>query len=400
MHNKEAGVVFMLNGEIYNAFQYRAELEGAGFKFKSETDTEIALNLYLHYGLDGMLKRLNGMFAIAIYDNRSKNTILIRDRFGVKPLYVLNSDEVFAFSSEIKSFKALPNFEFQLDKTHFNEFLFFRNVINRTLYGNITNLGPGTYLVLNYKNQQSVVKYFDIAEMNVDSIEQTGNLSALESVVKKAVQSQMLSDVKLGCQLSGGVDSSLVSYYASKHLNRGSLETISIIPQAKGFSEEEYIDIVKDQLRLKAHKYPLNADYYFHTLEKAIWHFEHPINHPNTIGIYLLSEQAKKHVTVLLSGEGADEIFGGYSRFVSFGTLSGRIKMLASRAKKDKKNILGLMPYFLNQDVQMICASSFTSIGAIESIFPDFDFWEGMKWRIKKMNSISGSRLTRQRNMK
>jgi len=397
MHNKEAGVVFMLNGEIYNAFDYRSELRQKGFIFKSETDTEIALNLYLEYGLEGMLSRLNGMFAIAIYDSRSQKTILIRDRFGVKPLYFLNTEDQFAFSSEIKSFKALPGFEFELDKTHFNEFLFFRNIINRTLYKNIVNLEPGSYLVVNHKNQLLTVRYFDIAEMKADSINPTGNVSGLESEVKNAVERQMVSDVKLGCQLSGGVDSSLVSFFASEHLTKGQLETISIIPQAKGFSEEEYIDVVFNKLRLKAHKYPLDANYYFHNLEKASWHFEHPVNHPNTIGIYLLSQQAKKHVTVLLSGEGADEIFGGYSRFESYHTLLDRLKMLASRAKKDKGNILDLIPYFVNQDAQMICASSFTSIVAIQSIYPDFDFWQGMNWRMKKMNSITGSRLARQR---
>ena len=128
-----------------------------------------------------------------------------------------------------------------------------------------------------------------------------------------------MSDVKLGCQLSGGIDSSLVTWLANRKSDKGNFEAVSIIFNDQRFSEENYINRVSEKLEIPSHKFLLDSDYYFNNIERATWHLEAPINHPNTVAIYKLSQCAKEYVTVLLSGEGADEVFGGYRRFYDIG---------------------------------------------------------------------------------
>jgi len=305
MISPDGQVVLMMNGEVYNAFDYKPELEALGHRFKSTTDTEVVLHLYLEYGMNGMIQRLNGMFALAIYDFRLGTLFLARDRFGIKPLYVLREAGRIAFASEMKSFKALPNFRFEADYSGIDAFLLFRNGINQTLFKNIENCPPGVYLSIQGSDVKSHTYYR--LDNEGQSPLRTDAKEVLDQALRRSVRSQMISDVKLGCQLSGGVDSSLVTYYAAEALKEGQLETISIIFDDPIFSEARYIQQVADQLHLQAHQYVMDGRYYFDTLQQATWHFEQPLNHPNTIGIYLLSQEAKKHVTVLLSGEGADE---------------------------------------------------------------------------------------------
>ena len=230
-------VVLMMNGEIYNAFDLKPDLEKSGYKFKSTTDTEVVLALYLELGMEEMLKRLNGMFALAIFDLRLNKLFLARDRFGVKPLYVLRDNDRIAFSSEMKSFKALPGFRFELDDKNIDEFLLFRNLINRTLFKNIVNIEPGEYWVVDPSNHVKVLKYYDV---DTEGTRQEESISQddLETALQAAIKRQMIADVKVGCQLSGGVDSSLVTVYAGSFTKEEQLETISIIPTEEGFSEE------------------------------------------------------------------------------------------------------------------------------------------------------------------
>jgi asparagine synthase (glutamine-hydrolysing) len=272
------------------------------------------LNLYLEYGLEDMLRHLNGMFSLVIYDGRVRSLYLIRDRVGIKPLYVLTEENRLSFSSEMKSFKALPQFEFILDESKLSEFLLFRNVINQTLFKGIINITPGTYWTVEDSGKISINTYYDLRHEG--TIVNKVLKKELEFALRNSVGRQMIADVKLGCQLSGGVDSSLVTAFAVGSVEQGSLETISIDFNKKNYSEKKYIDRVCDQFNLNAHIYELDASEYLELLDEAVWHFEQPINHPNTIGIKLISRQAKKFVTVLLSGEGADEALAGYSRFL------------------------------------------------------------------------------------
>lgn len=389
-------VILMMNGEIYNAFDYKPELEQKGYVFKSTSDTEVILHLYSEYGMDKMISMLNGMFAMAIYDFDLDTLFLARDRFGIKPLYILQQGNRLAFGSEMKSFKPLPNFKFEPDFSKLDEFLLFRNVINDTLFKNIVNCTPGTYLSIKNGSIDSHV-YYEIDTEGAQTISNEDAENQLENALQKSVDSQMISDVKLGCQLSGGVDSSLVSYYAAESLNEGNLETISIIFKDPRFSEEKYIDKVAKQLDLKAHKYEMDAQYYFDVLEKAIWHFEHPLNHPNTIGIYLLSQEAKKHVTVLLSGEGADECLAGYSRFTRALQVPYFKREFLGGLKRNSKHALEYLGYFINPKKRMVMETAFGSLTTAHSLKSNFNLDKAIKERVATLNKLKGNTNLKQR---
>lgn len=389
-------VILMMNGEIYNAFDFKPELEQKGYTFKSTSDTEVVLLLYTEYGMEKMISMLNGMFALAIYDFALDTLFLARDRFGIKPLYLLQEEGRLAFASEMKSFKPLPGFKFEPDFSKLDEFLLFRNVINDTLFKNITNCIPGTYLSV--KNGVITSNtYYEIDQEGENVIPNKEAQHQLENALQKSVDSQMISDVKLGCQLSGGVDSSLVSYFAAESLNEGNLETVSIIFKDPRFSEEKYIDKVAQQLDLKAHKFEMNAHYYFEVLEKAIWHFEHPLNHPNTIGIYLLSQEAKKHVTVLLSGEGADECLAGYSRFIRALQFPFFKREFLGGLKRNSKFALEYLSYFINPNKRMVMETAFGSLATAHALKSDFTLHKAIKDRTKVLTQLKGNTNLKQR---
>ena len=396
MISPDENVILMMNGEIYNAFDFKEDLLKKGHVFKSTSDTEIALHLYLEYGMDKMISLLNGMFAFAIYDRKLDTLYLARDRFGIKPLYILQEEGRIAFASEMKSFKALPDFKFESDFQKMDEFLLFRNVVNNTLFKNISNCIPGTYLSVKEGMQKTHV-YYELDSEGENVIPEKDVKNSLENALRKSVDSQMMSDVKLGCQLSGGVDSSLVSYFAAKSLDEGQLETISITFKDPRFSEEKYIDIVAENLSLQSHKYEMEAGYYFDVLEKAIWHFEQPLNHPNTIGIYLLSQQAKKHVTVLLSGEGADESLAGYSRFIRATQIPYFKRAFWGALKKNLKHIIKFVMYYTDPDKRMIMESAFGSFETAYALKPSFKLQNAIKERVKLIKNLKGDTILRQR---
>ena len=397
MLNESKDIVLMLNGEIYNAFDYKETLEERGYHFKSKSDTEVVLHLYQEYGIEQMAQMLNGMFAIVIFDLGLKKLFLLRDRFGIKPLYVIQNRDYFAFSSELKSFKYLPEFRFELDQSQLDEYLIFRNNINNTLFKGIKNIDQGSILSFDLiTNDVSVSRYFDINK--VDSITSNGiSYDNLLESIKRAVGSQMISDVKLGTQLSGGIDSSLVTHYSKQLTKDRQLETVSIIFDNPKYSEESYIDLIAAKEKVKSNKYNLDKDFYINNLYDATWHFEHPINHPNTIGIYLLSKQAKNHVTVLLSGEGADELFGGYDTYSKLFGMSFLARGFLSKVKSNTNNLFTFLKYNSTKKGRMLTSYSFGQSDLAKKIYKSFKFKKAIKQRELILNSINGSAFTRQR---
>ncbi|WP_375585617.1 asparagine synthase (glutamine-hydrolyzing) [Cyclobacterium xiamenense] len=385
MVDKKAKVALMMNGEVYNAFDFKPSLIGKGYRFNGNSDTEVVLNLYLEYGLKGMLDRINGMFAIAIFDGRKQRLYLIRDRLGIKPLYVLTEENRIAFASEMKSFKGLPGVKFELDESKLSEFLLFRNTINQTLFKNIVNITPGTYWEIRSTGETREFCYYDIRIEGKHS--HSVGQKELEAALRNSVRRQMISDVKLGCQLSGGVDSSLVTAFAADTLAERDLETVSIVFEDERFTEKKYIDAVAEKYRLKSHQFTLDAQAYFDLLEEAVWHFEQPLNHPNTIGIKLLSREAKKHVTVLLSGEGADEALAGYGRF-----LPGAQKLFSSiNLKKGMKNRAKGMTFLkgiIEPDKRYVLQTAYGGVATATALYRNFDFDEALNSRLALYASV------------
>jgi len=397
MASPDEKVLLSLNGEIYNAFDYKKELSEWGYVFKSTTDTEIVLALYLKYGFREMIERLNGMFAIVIVDLRESKLYIARDRFGIKPMYYISNSETLAFSSELKSFRHLNNFSFQLNESQLSEYLIFRNNVKGTLFKDIHSLEPGHYLSFSHNDGLKKQSYFDVntfSRSNDITADFESSEKELEKWLGKSVQSQLMSDVKLGCQLSGGVDSSLVTWFANKNSDKGQFESVSVTFDDPCLSEEKYIDQVADQLKINAHKFQLESSYYLQHIENATWHFEAPINHPNTIGIYLLSQRAKEHVTVLLSGEGADEVFGGYSRFydVNYPYFN---KRFLSEIKRSKGNPLKIFKYF-NEGNRAIMATAYMQSEMALQLYHDIDLQAALRNRKMLFNSLNGSLFDKQ----
>jgi asparagine synthase (glutamine-hydrolysing) len=395
MINLNAKVALMLNGEIYNAFDYKDELITKGYKFYGTSDTEILLNLYLEYGLDGMLSRLNGMYAIAIYDGIKKNIFLIRDRFGIKPLYVSEDENRLVFSSEMKSFKALPNFKFELDESKISEFLVFRNLINQTLFKNIFNITPGTYLIINEFGEIKTSKYFDVS-CHINHSTEINHQQNLEIALRNSVKRQMISDVKLGCQLSGGIDSSMITAFGAELYNQNSFQTVSILFDDSKFSEKKYIDFVFNKFNLSSHQFNLDENLFMDLFDEAIWNFEQPLNHPNTIAVKLLSREARKHLTVLLSGEGADEVLFGYSRFLP-GSDSFFSRKTFYQLKNNSNQLLLFLSVFLKKNNRYIMQSSFGSLSNVSKLFSKFSIKDALKSRQEIWSSILIKQNTKKR---
>jgi asparagine synthase (glutamine-hydrolysing) len=397
MVSPDEKVILMMNGEIYNAFDFKNELNAGGYAFKSTSDTEVVLALYLKYGIDGLLARLNGMFAIVIADLSEKRIYLARDRFGIKPLYYFSKKQVFAFSSELKSFRHLDSNVFELDENKLDEYLLFRNNINGTLFRRINIVKPGEYLICEPEKEISVKRFFhtnDYLRQNNTGENINGYLESLEKCLSRSIKRQLMSDVKLGCQLSGGVDSSLVTWYASQHAEKGKFDSVSIIFKNEKFSEAPYINKVADQLDILSHQFELDPGYYLNNIEKATWHLEIPVNHPNTIGIYLLSKCAREHVTVLLSGEGADEVFGGYSRYydIRYPYLNRRFMESIMTVMKDSRDRL----HYLDSKFRAILATAYTIPSMASTLYPAFNIERAMEERLTCYERTTGSVFTRQ----
>ena len=308
-------VILAFNGEIYNAFDHRAELERAGYQFRSRTDTEVILHLYDRFGWQGMLDRLNGMFAIVIVDLRSRDVLMARDHFGIKPFYWTIAGSTLLFGSEIKSFLAHPSFRPEIAAEHLDEYLAFRGVSGeQTLLKGVRHLPPAHSLRLS-NGRVSTQPYWTPTDSPVKKgLTEEQALAEVARRLRESVRSQLQSDVKVGCQLSGGIDSSLVALFARSHFD-ANLETFSVVFDDPAYSERPWIEQAASATGAKTHVSTLSPQQFVEALDRASWHMDEPMSHPNSIGIWLLARDAKPEVTVLLSGEGADEVFGGYSRF-------------------------------------------------------------------------------------
>jgi asparagine synthase (glutamine-hydrolysing) len=315
MVNDDGSVFIAFAGEIYNAPELRPALESAGYNFRGHSDTEVLLHLYERYGAPEMFDHVNGMFALCIVDLRRRRIVLARDRLGIKPLYVADLGDTVLFGTEAKSFLAWPGFPLELDEERVDECLLFRFCADDGHpLRHVHAVRPGHYRVI--EGGESVERpYWQIphgesacALSFEEALEQVG------TTLERSVQRHLLSDVKVGCQLSGGIDSSLITVLSRRYFD-ADLETFSIVPEDPRFSEDRWISEAASAARADSHRFPLRAEYVIEHLGDASWHLDQPLNIPNSVAIYYLAARSKPSVTVLLSGEGADELFGGYNRF-------------------------------------------------------------------------------------
>jgi asparagine synthase (glutamine-hydrolysing) len=359
LSNEDNSVWVVYNGEIYNYSELRNELIARGHIFKTKSDTEVLVHLYEEHGVE-LLSKLNGMFAFAIWDEKKKNLFLARDRLGIKPLYYYFQAGEFLFASEIKAVLEGGNVRRKINDAALSEFLLFRYVSGaQTLFENIYNVLPGQYLMLE-KGGLTTKKYWEIPDSGADGgLDEAGYLHDLHEMVNDAVKIRLISDVPLGTFCSGGVDSSAVSAYVSKIVG-AQLNTFSVGFYEQKYDESNYAKQVSKQYDTNHHSIKISNQEFAEVLPQLIWHNDEPLNHPNSVQIYFISKYAKQFVTVVLTGEGADELFGGYPRYFIpqfcyyHHQLNGLCKSLLHSLLRCVKNrkiqlIANVLPYSLQK---------------------------------------------------
>jgi asparagine synthase (glutamine-hydrolysing) len=311
-----AGLSIVLNGEIYG-FQTKRK-ECADYPFRSRSDTEVALALYQKYG-ENFVEQLDGMFALALWDEPRRKLLLARDRTGEKPLYCLSTSSFFAFASEIKALLTLPDFSPVLDSSALPLYLTFGYVPTPgTFYTGIRKLEPATLFVLEEGKEPRSRRYwsYPIARCKASEDRQSLRLasSQLRELLRRAVDLRMVSDVPLGAFLSGGIDSSIIVGIMSQ-LSPVPVRTFSIgFAGDPTYDERSYARIVATHFRTEHTEFRVDPNA-VELLDRLIWHYDEPFGDSSAIPTYIISKLTREKVTVALSGDGGDELFAGYERF-------------------------------------------------------------------------------------
>ncbi|MEO1051656.1 MAG: asparagine synthase (glutamine-hydrolyzing) [Bacteroidota bacterium] len=303
----------VFNGEIYNYRELRKALEGKQVEFRSQTDTEVLLYLFIHEG-KACLERLNGFFAFAIYDKQEQSIFIARDRMGIKPLYYYQDEDKFLFASEMKSIIAY-GLEKEIDFTSLYQYLQLNYITApNTILKGVKKLPPGHWLKL-VGNEVSVESFYSIPynRERLVSGDYKAQQRRLSELLESAVQKRLVADVPLGAFLSGGIDSSVIAALASKH--KPDLHTFSIgYKDEKFFDETEYARLVAQKLNTEHTVFSLTNDDLFAHLFSILDYIDEPFADSSAIAVNILSMETRKHATVALSGDGADEMFAGYNK--------------------------------------------------------------------------------------
>jgi asparagine synthase (glutamine-hydrolysing) len=303
------------NGEIYNYRQLRSEIESRGGVLQTQGDTEVLLRILVDDGPSG-LARVNGIFAFGFWDAPRKRLLIGRDRLGVKPLYTWTDGRTFAFASEIKAFLALPEFEPKLEEDALASYLVYANVHGpRTLFSGVQRLPPGSWAEAGPAGV-SVHAYWTLPEPDFAgtwSVEQANGET--QSLIEDAVRVQMVSDVPVGSLCSGGLDSALISALCVANAGHQFNTFNATFPQGPPFDESAYAKEVATHIGSRHHEIVVTPHAVARGLEPLVWFNDEPIHHSSSIAIYYVAKRARGDVKVLLSGEGSDELFGGYPRY-------------------------------------------------------------------------------------
>ncbi|MBK8465833.1 MAG: asparagine synthase (glutamine-hydrolyzing) [Chloracidobacterium sp.] len=349
VYSEDKSIVVMMNGELYNYREVKADLEKRGHKFVTQTDTEIVPHLYQEYG-DDFVDHINGMFAITLWDTRKKRLVIARDRYGEKPLYYGVFDDKLIYASESKALLAHPSVSPELDTEAMRQYLSFDYVpAPRSIYKGINKL-PAAHIMTVENGEVKTRRYWNLSfakNGHKPSIEQAA--SDLRELLSDSVRMRLVADVPLGILLSGGVDSSTVAAFATQHATE-TVKTFSI-----GFTEDSF-DETRYAREVAAH---LGTDHYEEILsaqkagdlisEIGTW-LDEPLSDGSLIPTYLLARFVRKHVTVALGGDGGDEIFAGYPMYYghkvasAYGAIpqflrSGLIEPVVRRLPVSTKNL-------------------------------------------------------------
>ena len=313
IHDEKKKVTVVFNGEIYNYKLLRKELKLKGHVFKTETDTEVIVHMY-EEKKEELFKYLNGMFAIAIWDEEDKKLVLGRDRIGEKPLYwgIFNNDLIFA--SELKAILVHPRARRELNLDSVYRYLTYEYVpAPYSIFKNIYKLMPGHYLIFK-RGRVLIEKYWDVSFQRMGIFSEEEVLQKLEVLIEDSVKLRLVSDVPLGVFLSGGLDSSTIAYYASKN-SRKKLKSFSIGFEQKSFDESKYAELVAKKFGLIHHHKIFTPKDLIGLIPEVVSKMDEPLADSSLFPTYFLSKFSREKVTVSLGGDGADELFMGYPTF-------------------------------------------------------------------------------------
>jgi asparagine synthase (glutamine-hydrolysing) len=331
----------VFNGEIYNFNEIKQGLLEKGHLFRTQSDTEVLLLAYIEYGID-CIQKFIGMFSFALHDATEDVTFVVRDRLGIKPLYYSIESGVITFSSEIKSILHLDAHKRSLDQSAISSYLSFRYpILNNTFFNGIHSLAPGYFLKIK-SGQATTHKYWDPSHFFKEQKQDHGEayyIAKLQELLKSSVNYRMISDVPLGAFLSGGVDSSAIVALMTENQDQP-VKTFTIGFDEEGYNEFSFAKTVADQYKTNHFEITLSGRNYLETMESLIAMKDAPLSVPNEVPLFLMSQELKKHITVVLSGEGADEIFGGYGRIFRSPHDHRRLKALSNCPPQKCERIL------------------------------------------------------------
>jgi len=315
MANEDQNLWIVYNGEIYNHQQLRSVLESRGHRYRTCSDTETILHLYEEYGAD-CVQHLRGMFAFAIWNRSDRRLFVARDRLGIKPLYYRCDGRTFLFASEIKAILAYPGVRAELNRSVLAEYLAFGYIAGpATLFTGIQKLLPGHRLEMSETGQLRIQQYWDLSfEPGANEYPRDYYVKRYRELLEESVASHLMSEVPLGVFLSGGLDSSVVAALAIRS-HRGPLKTFSVGYAEDAFSELPYAHQVAEHIGSEHHEVRMSREAFFDALPELIWHEDEPLVWPSSVSLHFVARLAREHVTVVLTGEGADETLAGYTRY-------------------------------------------------------------------------------------
>lgn len=308
IYNEDKSKIIFFNGEIYNYQTLRKTLEEKGHIFTTDSDTETILHGYEEYG-EKLLPMLRGMFAFVIWDRTNKKLFGARDIFGIKPFFYYSDGKSLMFASEIKAFTVNPMFKKELNEERLPEYLCFEYIpSSETLFKNVYKLAPGSYIEVQ-DGEIKIEKYFDI-KYNIDNSKTQAEWEdIIDKTFRESTAAHSIADVEVGCFLSGGVDSSYTANEMAKH---NKVKTFSVGWAEKKYSELDDAKEFAKQLGVENYSKEISADEFFDVFKTVQYHMDEPLPNPSAVPLYFLTKKASEYVKVVLSGEGADELFGGY----------------------------------------------------------------------------------------
>ena len=335
--------IMIFNGEIYNHLKLRSKLESdfKNIKWRGTSDTETILKCIELLGYDSTFRLLEGMFSVALWDRNKKNLILCRDRIGEKPLYYGWQANTFLFASELKSIKKHPDFTKKIDLNSLSLFFKYNYIPNpHSIYEGIKKLSPGTYISINYINRtEKIVRYWDLKSVikknNIitDTRTESEITKQLETLLKSKIKDQMLSDVPLGAFLSGGVDSSMI-VALMQSISKEPIKTFTIGFEDQNFNEARFAKEIAEYLKTDHTELYVTSKDALDVVPLLHEIYDEPFADSSQIPTYLVSKLAKKYVTVSLSGDGGDELFAGYNRYLLANKIWPKINILPLSIRK------------------------------------------------------------------